>query len=61
VIDETERQEKWKVENARRRHNYVPLIFDVLTQLAKKNMLEDMFKEATDKKKAKQAEKAKAS
>jgi len=37
----------------------VPLIFDVLTQLAKKDMLEGLFKTAIEKKKLKADEKAK--
>jgi ubiquitin carboxyl-terminal hydrolase L5 len=57
VHAEIERQAKWKAENERRRHNYVPLIFELLTQLAKKNMLEGMFKEAVDAKKKKQEDK----
>jgi ubiquitin carboxyl-terminal hydrolase L5 len=51
ILEEEDRQARWKVENQRRRHNYVPLIFDVLTMLSKKNMLEGMFKEAVDRKK----------
>ncbi len=30
IAAETERQAKWKAENERRRHNYVPLIFELL-------------------------------
>ena len=30
IRDETERQAKWKKENESRRHNYVPLIFELL-------------------------------
>ena len=48
IAGETERQAKWKAENERRRHNYVPLIFELLQQLAKKNMLDGMFKEAVE-------------
>ena len=40
---EIERQKQWKTENERRRHNYVPLIFELLQQLARKNMLEGLF------------------
>jgi len=40
--EEKERRAKWKLENQRRRHNYVPLIFELLKQLAQKNMLEDL-------------------
>ena len=57
---ETEKQNKWKTENERRRHNYVPLIFELLQQLAKKNQLDDLFKDAVAKKKEKdEAEKNK--
>jgi len=59
VIDEQERQANWKSENERRRHNYVPAIFAILQQLAEKNMLSDLFKEAQERKKAKDAEKEK--
>lgn len=30
IEQENERQQKWKTENERRRHNYVPLIFELL-------------------------------
>ena len=55
--EEVERGQRWKAENERRKHNYVPFIFELLKQLAQKNMLEDMFKEAVEKKKKKQEEK----
>ena len=38
----------------------MPFIFELLAQLAKKNMLEGLFKEAVDKKKKRQEEKKKA-
>ncbi|TNV72719.1 hypothetical protein FGO68_gene11962 [Halteria grandinella] len=57
IMQENERQARWKAENERRRHNYVPLIFELLQQLAKKNMLEGMFKDAVEAKKKKQEEK----
>jgi len=59
-VEEKERQANWKIENERRRHNYVPVIFELLRQLANKNMLSDLFAEAVEKKKAKNAEKEKA-
>jgi len=58
IADENEKRGKWKAENERRRHNYVPLIFELLKQLAKKNMLSDMYKEAEELKKQKKADKA---
>jgi len=30
IMAESERQARWKTENERRRHNYVPLIFELL-------------------------------
>ncbi len=60
IHSEVERNQRWKVENERRKHNYVPFIFEVLQQLAKKNMLDGMFKEAVEKKKKKAEEKEKA-
>jgi len=60
VEQETEKQLKWKTENERRRHNYVPLIFELLQQLAKKQMLGELFEDAKTKKEEKlEAEKAK--
>ena len=31
IIEEKERHANWKAENQRRRHNYVPVIFELLT------------------------------
>jgi len=50
---EQDRQARWRIENERRKHNYVPLIFELLQGLAKKNMLEGLFKEAVEKKQKK--------
>ena len=44
IAEEKERLAKWKAENDRRRHNYFPAMFELLKQLAKKNMLEDLYK-----------------
>lgn len=57
MLGEVERNQRWRTENERRKHNYVPFIFELLQQLAKKNMLEGMFKEAVEKKRKKQEEK----
>ena len=58
---EAERQRKanWRSENERRRHNYVPVIFELLKQLSQKKMLKTLFDEAKERKAKKQAEKNK--
>lgn len=48
--DEEDRRKTWKEENARRRHNYVPLIFELLKQLAQKNKLKGLYEAAKEKK-----------
>lgn len=53
IEDEKSRREKWKAENERRRHNYVPMIFELLKQLAQKNMLSDLMKQAQEAKEKK--------
>jgi len=59
IAQEQDRQTRWKAENERRRHNYVPLLFELLQQLAKKNMLKPMFDEAVEAKKKKHEAKQK--
>lgn len=54
---ERQRQINWKTENERRRHNYVPVIFELLKQLAQKKMLGNLFNEAKERKAKKDAEK----
>ena len=58
IQEEAERLAKWKAENERRRHNYVPAIFELLKQLATKNMLDDLYKDAVKRKEEKKATKA---
>ena len=50
---ERQRQANWRSENERRRHNYVPVIFELLKQLAKKKELKKLFDEATERKEKK--------
>ena len=60
ISEEKDNQSKWDKENERRRHNYVPLIFELLKQMGKKGMLEEMLSDAVQKKKDKvEAEKKK--
>lgn len=51
--EEQRRQAQWKKENDRRKHNYVPLIFELLNQLAKKKQTKALFEEAQKRQKEK--------
>jgi len=42
VTGESEKMEKFKTENERRQHNYLPLIFEMLKSLAEKGVLESI-------------------
>lgn len=60
---ELEKRRKWTLENQRRRHNYLPFIFELLKLLAQKGKLPAMIDKATEemkKRKAKKAEEKKA-
>ena len=59
IATERQRQANWRSENERRRHNYVPVIFELLKQLSQKRMLKTLFDEAKERKAKKQAEKDK--
>lgn len=50
MVEEEQRRAQWREENKRRRHNYVPLIFELLKKLAAKNKLEPLLKEAQERK-----------
>jgi ubiquitin carboxyl-terminal hydrolase L5 len=49
LADEQTKRERWKLENQRRRHNYVPLVVEVLKELAKKGMLANLASEAQER------------
>jgi ubiquitin carboxyl-terminal hydrolase L5 len=51
-LEETKRAQ-WKVENQRRRHNYVPLCVAMLKELARMGKLTELFEEAKEKKRQK--------
>lgn len=51
-------RESWKVENQRRRHNYVPLCVQLLKELAKKGELPQLVMEAKERQAVKRMKKA---
>jgi ubiquitin carboxyl-terminal hydrolase L5 len=55
--DEVEKREKWSKENQRRKHNYVPLVLELLKIMSEKKMLTDLYKTAEETHKKKQQEK----
>jgi ubiquitin carboxyl-terminal hydrolase L5 len=46
IKDEEMKFKRFKVENERRQHNYIPLIFELLKSMSEKNILEDIYKNA---------------
>ena len=46
IQDEEEKINKFKLENERRQHNYIPLIFELLKLMSEKGNLEDIYNEA---------------
>jgi len=56
---ESQKRERYKLENIRRKHNYLPLIVQFLKELADKKQLLPLYEAAKEKSKA-QAEAAKA-
>jgi ubiquitin carboxyl-terminal hydrolase L5 len=46
---ENQKREQWKVENQRRRHNYVPLCMQLLKELAAAGNLPKLVQEATER------------
>jgi ubiquitin carboxyl-terminal hydrolase L5 len=47
------KRQQWKLENQRRRHNYVPLCVELLKELARKDMLPQLISEAGERVRAK--------
>lgn len=54
--DEIEKREKWTKENQRRKHNYVPMVLELLKIMSEKKMLTDLYKEAEEKHRQKEEE-----
>lgn len=56
---EQEKHEAWKAENARRKHNYIPLMFNLLKTLAKNGKLKGLLEEGVKSQQERAAAKAK--
>jgi ubiquitin carboxyl-terminal hydrolase L5 len=46
IMEENLKMEKYKLENQRRQHNYIPMIFELLKILGEKNELESAYNTA---------------
>ena len=49
LADEENKRAKWKTENIRRRHNYLPLIMELLRSLASRGELLPIYNKAREK------------
>merc|ERR1712098_199100 len=49
LADEENKRAKWKIENIRRRHNYLPLIMELLRSLANRGELLAIYNKAKEK------------
>jgi len=49
MMDEENKRSRWKMENIRRRHNYLPIIMELLKQLAQRGELRSVYEKAKEK------------
>lgn len=57
IEDEKMKKKRYKVENIRRKHNYLPLIVELLRILGEKGQLSSLYEKALDKAKHRQESK----
>ena len=60
LLEENELHEKWAKENARRKHNYIPLILELLDVLAERKELTGLLQAAKDRQQEEKKKKAEA-
>ncbi|KAI9245059.1 ubiquitin carboxyl-terminal hydrolase [Sporodiniella umbellata] len=49
LYNENEKQQRWERENTLRKHNFIPLIYNLLTKLAEKDQLQPLITNAKNK------------
>ncbi|XP_077865918.1 ubiquitin carboxyl-terminal hydrolase isozyme L5-like [Saccoglossus kowalevskii] len=59
ISDEEQKFRKYKIENIRRKHNYLPLIMEIIQVLAREGKLVELVEKAKEKAVAKKAEEEK--